>query len=292
VENIKMTVAQWAEVLDNPRQRNTVAHAAKASRKHLKTASQAQARVSAARLPGGDLVKLDGHTRSLLWSTEKLRPPSAVHVDVYAVKSMEEAKELYTHFDGTGPTENAPDRLFGAFREAGIQPESGLLTSCMHTSALRNLGERDSTIYQTVKAWKRELQLLDGVGAGNRALGAGMFMGALCALRARGDRAIPFISAVVRDAGVRDDQGSDGVDAIVRHAKDRKGRGGGEVEIKDTAGRFITAFEGWLSGRRFRQVVRPTDFAAYLESRSQNFRHRTDRTIMDRPGIGRNGVSE
>ena len=268
MESVKMTVAQGAEVLDNPRQRNTTAHAVKASRKHLKTASPTQARVFAARLPGGDLVKLDGHTRGLLWSTGSLTPPPVVYVDVISVKSMDEAKQLYTHYDNSSTTEDAKDRMFGAFREAGINACSGLVASCLHTSALKNLAENGATIYQTVKAWKREIQLLDSVGAGHRVIGAGMVLGALCILRVRGERAIPFIAAVVRDAGVRDETGSDGVDAIVRLSKERSRRGHhAETEIKDMAGRFITAFEGWLNDRKFKQAVRPTSFQSYIDGR-------------------------
>lgn len=261
-----MTVNQWAEVIDNPRQRNTAAHALKASKKHLKIASPAHARVCAARLPGGDLIKLDGHTRSLLWTSGALTAPPVVYVDLIAVKSIQEAKELYSHYDSANATENATDRMFGAFRESGVSMQSGLIASCLHTSALRNLASPGSTIYQTVKAWKREIELLDSVGAGRRSINAGMVLGALCVLRVRNERAIPFIYAVVHDMGERNEHGSDGVDAIVRHAKGRKTTG--EAEIQDMAGRFITACESWLAGNLFKQSVRPTSFAIYLQKRS------------------------
>jgi hypothetical protein len=268
METVKMTVAQWGDVMTNPRQRNTEARAIKASRKHLKTASPAQSRVWAARLPGGSLVKLDGHTRSLLWGEGKLTPPPVVYVDVIVVKSMNEAKDLYSQFDGSGPTETATDRVFGAFRECGIEPESGLIAGCRLTSALSKLATSGTPIYQIVKQWKPELKLLDSVDAGQKSMTAGMVLGALCALRVRGERALPFLSAVVRDAGERDERGSDGVDAIVRHIKSQNGKATGEAAVRDVAGRFITAFEGWLQSRRFRQAVRPTDFSDYLARKS------------------------
>lgn len=264
METIKMTVAQWAAVLDNPRQRDTDKNASKATRGHLKTSSPAQARVFAAKLPGGALVKLDGHTRALLWEEGKLQPPSVVYVDVIYVKSMDEAKELYTHFDNPAVSEKAADKMFGAFRESGITPESGLIASCGITSAIKKLVPVGTPIYTAVKAWKPEIIMLDSIGAGGGALKNGMVLGALCTLRVRGERALPFISAVVTDSGDRNEHGSDGVDAIVRFSKESRGKTTGEAVIKDSAGRFITAFEGWLIGRRFRQAVRPTDFSDYL----------------------------
>lgn len=264
METMKMTVSQWAGVMSNPRQRNTERHAAKAGRGHLKSSSPTQARVFAARLPGGSLVKLDGHTRGLLWSEGKLDAPKVIYVDVIDVKSMDEAKELYTHYDSSSTTENATDRMFGALREAGISPESGLLASCGHTSALKKLEPVGTPIYQIVKRWKRELQMLDSIGAGAKSMNSGMVLGSLCLLRVRGERAMPFVAAVVRDAGARDASGSDGVDAIVRYVNEKKGKTTGEAVIKDVAGRCITAFEGWLVGRRFRQAARVTDFQEYL----------------------------
>ena len=62
---IRMSVDEWIKVKANPRQRDTEKHAAKA--KHLLTPSPDHAHVSAARLPNETLVKLDGHTRALLW---------------------------------------------------------------------------------------------------------------------------------------------------------------------------------------------------------------------------------
>ena len=61
----KMTVAEWIKVEDNPIQRDTEHHAAKA--KHLLTPLPSHAFVFACELPNGKLIKLDGHTRALLW---------------------------------------------------------------------------------------------------------------------------------------------------------------------------------------------------------------------------------
>lgn len=63
----KMSLHQWLQVPDNPRQRDTIRHATKAAKDHLSEPSLTHLEVSAAELPNGELLKLDGHTRSYLW---------------------------------------------------------------------------------------------------------------------------------------------------------------------------------------------------------------------------------
>lgn len=107
MRTVRMTTAEWAAVPDSPRQRNTVAHSCKAMRGHLKTASPAHARVSAASINGQLVCKLDGHTRSYLWQSGKLSKPvgDVVFVDVYPVNDMAEANALYVQFDNAGAVE-------------------------------------------------------------------------------------------------------------------------------------------------------------------------------------------
>ena len=71
----RMGVRQWVNVPDNPRQRDTVRHANKAKRKHLKEADEAHGIVFAAMLDGEITWKLDGHTRAYLWDTGELELP-------------------------------------------------------------------------------------------------------------------------------------------------------------------------------------------------------------------------
>ena len=259
-----MTVQQWAAVMDNPIQRDTLRHAEEALKKHLKSPSPEHAHVWAAALPGGDLVKLDGHTRSLLWSDGRLKAPDVVYVDVVRVDSMNSAKELYKHFDSQAAVEGAKDRLSGAYRVNGIAAESSVLRSGAVTTALKLLSSSGSDVYKNVTAWKRELLMLDSIGATSSRFNSGMISGALAMLRVRGERAIDFIRMVQMDAGTRDESGSDGVDAIGRYVKDVKGMTG-EVVAKDIAGRFITAGESFLAGRRHRQAVKYSDVGLYLD---------------------------
>jgi hypothetical protein len=65
----------------------------------LRQPSLAHLQVNAAQLPDGMMIKLDGHTRAELWRLNPDLAPEKVLSAVYQVKSVEEANELYHHFD-------------------------------------------------------------------------------------------------------------------------------------------------------------------------------------------------
>lgn len=259
----KMTPAQWAGVATNPRQRDTNRHAQKAKRTHLKTPSKEHARVDAALLPGGDLVKLDGHTRALLWESRELEPPQVVYVTVYPVKSMQEAKDLYTHFDGKHSLETTRDQISGAFREAGVEPQSGAIKYGPIFSALKNLGKSDP--YALVCAWKRELMLIDTLGIPKNRFFAGFYLAALLLLRKHGDSALEFLRAIASNAGTKTAQGSDAVDMFTRHCLKLVGKAGGEKRIVELAGVTLALYDGYRKGKRYTRS--PTAFGtkSYLD---------------------------
>lgn len=263
METRKMTVSQWASILNNPRQRDTDAHAAKACKKHLKSPSPTHCKVSAARLPGGDLVKLDGHTRSLLWSDGRLACPAVVECDIYPVNSMDEAKELYTHFDSHDSVENSRDKLAGAFRESGIAPTSCLILSGGFTSAINKLFPDQTPIYKMVKPWKREIEELDAFGF-SKNMKSGFILGSLVLLRVRGARITPFLNAVALDDGTKTQGGRDGVEAYLSYTKEMTGKSTGEKAVTDIAGALITCAEGYLAGRAFKRRPVITKFSEYL----------------------------
>jgi hypothetical protein len=143
VKTIKMTPQQWHEVLPNPRQRDTENRSRKAG--HLRVLRDTHKTVFAAQLPGGALVKLDGHTRGYMWAHGLAEKPSNVDVVVIPVESMAEAKELYSHYDSDQTVEKARDKMFGAYREVAMSPVSGLIKAGPMTSALKKLGLATST---------------------------------------------------------------------------------------------------------------------------------------------------
>lgn len=169
---MRMSVKAWCAVPENLRQRDTEKHAKKASRPggHLREASPAHAQVFAAKLPNGQLIKLDGHTRALLWELGELEAPEQVLVTVISVRDMEHAKELYNHFDNAQAMETTQDKLSGALHEHGIVLQSGCFlklyaSSLMEAHRLLFPG-KSADLYEVAGVWKPVLEALDGCGYG------------------------------------------------------------------------------------------------------------------------------
>jgi len=262
---VGMTPKQWAAVRDNPIQRDTERHAAKAERAHLKDFAAPQSRVAAAKLPNGTLIKLDGHTRSLLWSTGKLRAPAELQVDIYDVPDEEAAERLYWCFDAPGAAESADDRIAGAYRRAGFSPVSSVLMRGGVTSALRLIDPR-TNVYDLVGMWLPELQAVDALDAAPNTMPAVLLCAALLTLRIHGAQAADFWRLVIASGGSRIDGQSCGVDALVRLMSDlraRKRLGGNTAMRIDQAGKAISCCEAWLAGRRYSVGVKSTDLADY-----------------------------
>lgn len=261
----KMTCDQWCMVMDNPRQRPTERHAERALKQHLKEYSITQDTVFAASLPGGVLVKLDGHTRAFLWEIGMLKKPPCVYVRVYSVMNMEEAKELYTHFDSRPATETTREQIGGAMAEAGIAPKSGLLNYGAYKSALTKLQAGAKSVYQIVSGWRREIQLLDSVGFTKNSLKAGGVLGALVLLRTRTvDPVLEFLDLIRHDRGIKTEKGSDAVEMFCR-LNEQTGGSGGEASIYELAGRMVALYDGHLAKRLYRNAPRCADVRALLE---------------------------
>lgn len=259
----KMTVEQWISIHDNPRQRPTEQHAERAIKQHLREYSITQDTVFAAALPGGRLVKLDGHTRAFLWASGQLQKPPCVYVRVYLAANMEEAKELYTHFDSRPATETTREQIGGAMQEAGIEISSGLLKYGAYKSALNKLQAGAQTVYQIVAGWRRELQLLDSCGFTKNSLKTGGVLGALILLRTRtAEHVLAFLDRVRGDRGIKAEQGSDAVEMFCR-LNDQAGRGG-EAGIYELAGRMVALYDGSLKNRFYKQAPRAADVRAIL----------------------------
>ena len=112
----------WAKVADNPRQRDTEAHALYANRpgNHLSKYHESHQTVKMAVLPDGRTFKLDAHSRDWLWQRGLLRAPEILTVEVWECPDIEKVKEMYQTNDNPKAAEQAKDRLFGAARENKI----------------------------------------------------------------------------------------------------------------------------------------------------------------------------
>ena len=166
---IEMTAQEFIDTPDNPRQRDTERHARKALHGHLSESSPTHKLVAVASVDGNVVCKLDGHTRAYLWEAGDLPLPDRgkVAAVVYACESIEEAAELYTHFDNQAAMEASSDRLFGACRETSLELTSSLLRPMNFSVALRLAnGERSgrkqtTTEYELVSKWSPELSNID-----------------------------------------------------------------------------------------------------------------------------------
>jgi len=265
---IELTVAQWADVQDNPIQRNTAEHAKKAIRGHLRNASPTHSLVAAALLPDGAMVKLDGHTRSALWQDGRLEAPKTVYVAVHSVQGMAHAMELYKQFDNPAATENAGDRLNGALRLHALAAKNRLLTQGGITSALGMIDQTKS-VYKMVGEWKDELELLDELSASPAAMPSTLICAALLTLRKHGAKALDFWRLYAAGGGTRIDGKSCGVDELTRIVADLRARKqlatGSANSRQSQAGRAISCCDAWLQGRNYTVGAKPTDLKGYLE---------------------------
>lgn len=290
----KMMVPDWIAVEDNPIQRDTERHAAKA--KHLKVFHPTHSVVSAAELPSGKLIKLDGHTRALLWRRKEIPAPTQVTVVCYMVKDKAEAEQLYKDFDSKAALETTRDKVSGAYNKHNFDPQSALLQTgnivqslrmaygvllggTVKTSAAGGAAERGpngkdrrsdrqiATVtideYALINEFSYELHMLDGFGLRQGQITSGIIGAFLVSARRYGHKVTPFWTGVFGDGGSRTGGQMDGVQAVHELILSSKGKSG-KMHIADMAARALNALEKWLKDEWLTAAPRPIDTAGYL----------------------------
>lgn len=276
----KMKVSEWIKVQDNPIQRDTERHAAKA--KHLLTPLSIHAIVYAAELPDGKLVKLDGHTRALLWKRNQVQHPPEVECHIVPVQSMEEAKRLYQTLDSKEALETTTDKVSGAFNELNFYPESGLLKRGSISTGLRaawyiregstGIGgwgkkvQRPYVIYDAVKEFSTELFALDDFETKHFNPTTGVILAFILTMRKFGPRMIPFWRTIFANGGDKKAGKMDPEQAVIELILDRKGRAHGGSAIIDIASRIVKAAEVWVEGGEFIKLPTPYDLTGYIDN--------------------------
>lgn len=267
----KLSIADWINVTDCPIQRNTERHANKARNKHLKNSSMTHLRVSAAKLPNGELFKLDGHTRAYLWQDGSLIPPGhSVEVDVYLVKNLDQVKELYKQFDSRYAAEDAIDRLFGAFRLYNFQPESALIRAGAITSAIglcTRKTKENLNIYQTSKPFIPVLRIIDKRMFGYKPFPTGVLAAMLMTVCEHGETAMPFWERYHNDEGYKMGKEKDPVQALTEVVASFRAShkiGTGEGAYKELCGKAISTFLADQAGRTYTCGVKTTDPIKYI----------------------------
>lgn len=284
-----MTVREWIAVTPNPIQRDTERHAAKA--KHLMTPLPTHQFVFAAQMPGGQLIKLDGHTRALLWERNQVPAPQNVIVGIVQVRTQKEAEELYKTFDSKDALESMRDKVSGAFNRYGFEPRSALLQHGTIVSALRaayavliggtvkmvdagksqrrsprQIAVGDADIYALVNEFSYELTALDGFMLRQGQITGGISAAFILSFRKYGSKVVPFWQGVFAGEGSKIKGEMDAIQAVSEMIDARKRRKGARPrsETADSCARALMAVEKWLRDETLYQMPRPLDTTGYL----------------------------
>lgn len=274
-EAINFTPAQWTRVRENPRQRDTARHALKME-KHLQVAVPQHSVVAAARLPSGELVKLDGHTRDLLWQEGRIPVPHVIMVLVFLAADMAEVKQMYEKYDNSLPVETKADKICGAFREHDVYPKSSILQrgALSYTLGMAELAitgsvgasSRGVDPYVSVNAWRDEIILLDRtiLGHGTRRLHSGILAAILLTLRKRGAYSVdPFWELYLdpdESGGIRDPH-----NVLLNHLYRRQAMRttGGRDNTRAITEKALSACEHYLAGNLVKSLT-GIDITKYL----------------------------
>jgi hypothetical protein len=262
---VQMSSAHWASLADHPRERDAQRQARKT---HWQLARAARGAVLetlrwvVAAECNGQLFKVDGHTRALLWTSGALPDPANVFATVYRCKSREELNALYATFDTQSAAVTMYDRVTGAYREQGLELRSKRLRAGTIVDALsiaqrgiarstEAVGEGDENwdVYNAVASFAPELRLLDSVDPQPEVFHTGIVSAALLAL-ALEPAAIEFFSQLARGRGSKREGLFDPVEAIVwRVARIKKQRSGWiKSQQEQLCAACLAALELWRAG--------------------------------------------
>lgn len=230
LETIEMSLEEWNSIPKNPRQRNEEVRIEKNRAGHLLEFDPKHREVALALLPDGSRYKVDGHTRTAVWANGLAGSPATLIVDVYACADISSAQQLYDRFDNTTAAESGTDRVTGAYRQAGISPQTPILKSGEISTAVRQLYHyvtrtapkketKNAAINEGVLMFAREIELLDEVQPTRALFPSGIIMGALITLRAEPENAAEFWSQYATGSGTKHDKRMDSVEALHERRK-------------------------------------------------------------------------
>jgi hypothetical protein len=254
-----MTPEEWANVPDNPRQRDTDRRSKTA--KHLHTLESSHTLVHMAEWEGGR-CKLEGHTRAKVWTDMPDIAPESVDVRVYLVQDEAEAKRLYGQFNSIEEVEKVTDRLFGALRECSITAESSFVTGCRFTNAVRTAhtyatsasvptGGKKPPVHEGVRFFREEIIALDLLNLPkDKAIGCAV----CCFLMARkkhGNVVDKFFSRYKENAGMKLGRNQDCVQVFANAiTENRKQSGGGFTHFHDAVCIGLACIDRWIKDDR------------------------------------------
>lgn len=247
-----MPYAEWAAIEDNPRQRNTEKRAAKAKKGWLKHPSQHHAEGRVAVMPGGKLVRLDGHTRTYLWETGHFPvKPETMQVTVYSVENMKEAVDLYLTFDSKSAHETTSDLHDGVFNELKVTFQSHFCNALAFKNAL-SYASGARSIKDRIEGWLPELEFIDKLNVAAKQFNGGLVMAVLMTARRNPLVAADFWLRYRDSDGINGEDGSDAVARLKQEVESimtNVAHGGGRDRMFAIAQVAFFFFESYVAER-------------------------------------------
>lgn len=246
LEIILMRPEEWAAVPSIDVQRDTEAHAAKIE-PHMRTFLSPHREVQAARLPDGSMVKLNGHSRDLLWRSGRIPAPDTLVVTVHMVEDLAQARQLYWAYDNASAVETSTDKVFGACRRLGMEFTSAYCKEMRFSAALtpitpshiKDKGAR-------TEYWQEELKVLDRLGVKRAVFINPVTSIFLHTTRHYGDTSLVFWITFAERGGVKDEAGYCAIEALGAWLDARKksgwGNGTSQKQIRNVV---LGAFIAW-----------------------------------------------
>jgi hypothetical protein len=261
---VEMSLSDWIALPEHPRRRDTERQSKKEHWAAVRVAKgpvfESLRWVVAADL-NGDVCKVNGHTRSLLWERGQLRPPSSVIAQVYRCSSRDELNAIYATFDTQLAAETLYDRVTGAYREWGLTLTSQRLRAGTIVDALsiacrgvarpteRSGREEEFDIYAAVGSFANELQKLDSLNPQTEHCPTGIVAAALLSL-AEDPGTLEYFRRLVSREGSKRAGLPDPVEAILEQLQKLKQRKSARVrsEQEDLCARTLAAVRAWRAG--------------------------------------------
>lgn len=275
MEQTTFTVDDFIGFRDCIIQRDTIAHAMarSAAGGHLSKPNPTHAKVSVARvIKSGKYIKLDGHSRAYLWDIDELERPEILYADVYDVKGMEEAAELYKTFDSDTAVERPRDKLYGAFRSYKFLPQhmfmyqsTGVITSMKLNIHPTKWGDAKLlSMYDLVEPWIETFKLIDRLEPFNNhfIFPSYITMAMMMTIQRDGQDALPFWQSYHEGEGTRSKTSESAfytarqLQRDLRAAKQSVG-GHGYGFIRATAPTFLYLYDQWSQGKRIPNILKP-----------------------------------
>ena len=179
---IEITPEDFEKLPDNPIQRDSQSHGLKFNagwpngRGHLAKPHISHIKVVIGKIrKTGKMVKVDGHTRSWLFSRGLLDLPEGYTkfiADVWTVDTMDDIILLYQCCDGySGSKEQSMDKIFGCFRALKFHPQhtriwkhTGLISSCRALQFARRSQRTIVSWPDSLEPFIETMKLIDSYG--------------------------------------------------------------------------------------------------------------------------------